>query len=245
MLVFQGFTAWKYNVEEFTGAWLKNEYRAVFMCILFVFRLPRVVGGGGLFDNPARIPGCHNSGRNAVRNHAAGSYNGSSAYGNARENAHMPANPNVVAYCNGLGGFVTSNAGRHIQGVVCGVDSDLRTNQDIVSDIHGCCVENHETRVCKKVVANVYVVAQVAVERRDYGAFLTHTSEKRVHNRAAFFAARRRQRIEFEHQFSRTDIFCPQFLAAERLVEFAGIAQFFFGHGVEGYFAVLSCVLMP
>ena len=112
----------------------------------------------------------------------------------------MASDPDVVADGNGQRTHDARVALVGQQGVVDGVDADVRPDEDVVADGDGRFVEDRQVEIADEMVADRNLRSEIAVERAVDADRLADVSEQLPDDRLPLLPAARGQLVEPEHQ---------------------------------------------
>lgn len=165
-----------------------------------------------------------------MRNYTSCTDNGIVADGHPREYAYTSAYPYVVTHADGVGIFQSPVAQFGIEGMACGVEAAVRTDEYMVAKGYRRLVENDAVEVGKKVMAHLNAVAVVAVKRRNDGTPVGCFSEQACNQLPAFVGLVGMQVVEFVAEPLALHALPKQFAIIVGVVEFTACAFFFFSH---------------
>lgn len=147
----------------------------------------------------------------------------------ARHDLRAAADPNVVSDCDGGGGFEPPIAQLRVDGVLRGIESANRTDEDVVAEGDGRAVENDGVVIGKEVVSDADIVAVIAPKRRhDEERFSRFGLQKPHDDIALAFDVGGRQLIESKAEIFGGEPISDEF-AAIGIVQFAAEHFLFFG----------------
>lgn len=115
-------------------------------------------------DNDTRIAYSDTMGRNIFHDHASGSDGAAVTDFHSGKNCHIAAYPAVSACGHRLGPFLPRVALLRVRAVAGRIDTDVRPDENIVTDCNGRLVKDYEIEVCKEPPADLDMLPIVAME---------------------------------------------------------------------------------
>ncbi len=177
----------------------------------------------------ARVPDGDAIGGDIFDDDASAADDGIVADGHARHDLRAAADPHVISDGDWGGGFAPPIAQLRVDGVLSGIESAIRTDEDVVAEGDGRAIENDGVVIGKEVVSEADIIAVIAPKRRhDEERFPRRGLQKPHDDIALAFDVGGGQLIESEAEIFGAEPISDEF-AAIGIVQFAAEHFLFFG----------------